>query len=310
MSTIFPKISIVIPAYNAGNTILETLESVQKQTVSDFEAIVIDDGSIDNTVDLVKGLNDDRIKVFSYANGGIAIARNRGIAHAAGEYIAFLDSDDLWSPNKLEMQLAALEQHPEAGVAYSWTQDFLDGDRTISRQYDPVAITGNALPELLIRNFLNSGSNPLVRRVAVESIDGFDPNCVLCADWDYYIRLAIRWPFVVVPEYQIYYRLSPSSGSAKVAALEKDGLTMINKVYELVPPEFQAMRSSSLADFYQYCAQQYLRHGKTVAEVNQAIPRIRKAIYLRPKLLLTSYTQGLFRWFIKRWVLVQLPFGG
>jgi hypothetical protein len=120
------------------------------------------------------------------------------------------------------------------------------------------------------------------------------------------LRLALHWPFVVVPKYQIRYRLSPYSGSAKVKAIEKDGLFTIEKVYSMVPPELQYLKSKTLADFYQYCAQQYLRYGKNVSEVNQAAPRIWKAIHLYPQTLFGHHTPGLIRWFIKRWVLVQL----
>jgi len=299
-------ISVVIPAYNAERTILETIESVQKQTFSDFEVVVIDDGSTDRTSELVKSIGDERIKVFSYPNGGMCTARNRGVSHATGDFIAPLDSDDLWTADKLELQLAALQKHPDAGVAYSWTSDFIDGQEEISCAYDPVLFEGNILPELLIRNFLNSGSNPLIRRKAIESVGEFDPACTLCADWDFYLRLALYWPFVVVPKYQIRYRLSPYSSSAKVQAIEKDGLFTIEKVYSMVPPELQSLKGQTLGDFYQYCAQQYLRYGKNVSEVNQAAPRIWKAICLYPQTLFGNYTPGLIRWFIKRWVLVQL----
>jgi glycosyltransferase involved in cell wall biosynthesis len=116
-----PTISVIIPAYNAERTILETIASVQQQTFSNFELIVINDGSTDRTLELLNSLEDPRLKIFSYSNGGLPVARNRGIYHATGEFITFLDADDLWTPDKLELQLTALQQHSEAGVAYSWT---------------------------------------------------------------------------------------------------------------------------------------------------------------------------------------------
>ena len=112
-----PIISVTIPTYNAESTILETVESFQNQTFSDWELIVINDGSKDKTLELLQSIEDERIKIFSYENAGLAAARNRGIYHATGEFIAFLDADDMWTPDKLELQLAALQQHPEAGVA-------------------------------------------------------------------------------------------------------------------------------------------------------------------------------------------------
>jgi len=90
-----PKISVIIPAYNAEKTIRETIESVCKQTFSDFELIIINDGSKDKTLEIAQSIKDKRIKVFCYENRGLSTARNRGISKANGEYIAFLDADDL-----------------------------------------------------------------------------------------------------------------------------------------------------------------------------------------------------------------------
>src|SRR5919202_5944333 len=99
-----PTIFVVIPAYNAERTILETVASVLQQTFSDFELIVIDDGSRDRTVELLQSIKDERLKVFSYENGGLPVARNRGISRSNGEFITFVDADDLWTPDKLELQ--------------------------------------------------------------------------------------------------------------------------------------------------------------------------------------------------------------
>ena len=114
-------ISVIIPAYNAELTIEETIAAVREQTVTNFELIIIDDGSTDRTVETVNKIEDSRIRLLSYQNEGLPTARNRGIENASGEYIAFLDADDLWTKDKLEKQLAMLETNPEAGVAYSQT---------------------------------------------------------------------------------------------------------------------------------------------------------------------------------------------
>ncbi len=100
-----PKISVIIPVYNAEETIKETLESVLSQTFSQFEIIVINDGSQDKTLEIVSRILDPRLKVLSYPNAGVSVSRNRGISQAAGEYVSFLDADDLWTPDKLETQL-------------------------------------------------------------------------------------------------------------------------------------------------------------------------------------------------------------
>ena len=120
-------ISIIIPAYNAEKYLESTIQSVINQTYTDWELIIINDGSNDGTLELISNFKDrdSRIKVFSYENAGVAHSRNRGIAKARGEYIAFLDADDLWTPNKLEMQLEALQNNLDVGVAYSWV-DYID----------------------------------------------------------------------------------------------------------------------------------------------------------------------------------------
>ncbi len=165
-----PQISVIIPAYNAERTIRETIESVQRQTFQDFELIVINDGSKDRTVELVQSINDERLKIFSYENGGLPVARNRGISRTTGEFIAFLDADDLWTPEKLELQLVALKQHPEAGVAYSWTC-FMDvneqGAAVSFLPSPPYSFEGNVYKKLLVSDIINSGSNKLILRKAI-----------------------------------------------------------------------------------------------------------------------------------------------
>src|SRR5919199_5480676 len=108
-----PLISVVIPAYNSEKTIQETIKSVLKQSFKNLELIVIDDGSKDSTFDIVSSFSDSRLRVFSYLNAGVSASRNRGLAKAAGEFISFLDADDLWTPDKLEAQLKALEANPQ-----------------------------------------------------------------------------------------------------------------------------------------------------------------------------------------------------
>ena len=236
-----PKISIVMPAYNGEETILTTIQSVQQQTFTDFELIVIDDGGTDRTREIVAAIDDPRITIYSYENGGLPVARNRGISHATGDFIAFLDQDDLWTSDKLELQLAALKQNPEAGVAYSWTS-YMGEEGEYLLHGEKLNFEGDIYLDLLIRNFLASGSNPLVRRQAVESVQGYDPTLKYCADWDFYLRLASRWNYVVVPKHQIIYRQSTGSLSSKIDALDQESIAVIEKGYNLVPPEFQGRK--------------------------------------------------------------------
>lgn len=150
-----PLISVIIPLYNSEKTIRETLESVFGQTFSDFEIIAVNDGSKDSTLDILATIKDPRLKVFSYPNAGISPSRNRGIFHAEGEFIAFLDRDDLWTPDKLELQLKALQENPDAALAYSWV-DFIDESSQFIRKGSRPDTTGDIYPELLIKSLLDT----------------------------------------------------------------------------------------------------------------------------------------------------------
>jgi glycosyltransferase involved in cell wall biosynthesis len=300
-----PTISVVIPAYNAERTVLETIESVQQQAFSDFEIIVINDGSTDGTLKLLQSIQDERLKIFSYENGGLPVARNRGISHATGEFIAFLDADDLWTPDKLELQLAALQQHPEAGVAYSWTYFKYDKEE-YSYADESSFFEGNVYPDLLVRNFLHNGSNPLIRRQAIESVGFFEPTLKSCEDWDYYLRLAAKWHFALVPKSQIIYRQSSSSMTSKVEVMEKYQLIVIERAFKVAPLSLQSLKKESLSWVYKYAAQQYLKYGSNnFKDLKLAATKLARAAWIQPQVLLEDYTQGLIRRLIKSWIVMQ-----
>src|SRR5919199_6245537 len=205
-----PLISVIIPAYNAEKTIKQTIESVLNQTFSDFEIIVINDGSEDSTLDIVSSIPDPRIQVFSYPNAGPQKSRNRGWGNASGEYVSFLDADDLWTPDKLEAQLKALQENQKAAVAYSWT-DYIDESSQLLKRGGYMTVNGDVFPQLLLIDFIANGSNPLIRRQALIEVGGFDESLTAAEDWDMWLRLAARYHFVAVPAPQILYRISMNS---------------------------------------------------------------------------------------------------
>lgn len=285
-------ISIIVPAYNAEQTILETLTSVLKQTFTDFELIVINDGSTDRTLELLSTVEDPRLKIFSYPNGGVPVARNHGLSHATGDFIAFLDADDLWTPDKLELQLATLQQHPEAGVVYSWAY-YMDEKGESFHADNPIFFAGNVYADLLVRDFIVSGSNCMIRRQAIESIGKFDPSVPGADDWDYWLRLALHWPFVVVPKLQIFYRQSSGSVSSKVEAMEKNNLRVIEKGFQAAPPEMQYLKNQSLANTYRYSTHLYLTRVGSAEAAKQAAQKLWMAIRLYPSILRDSWTRNL-----------------
>lgn len=296
-----PQISVVIPAYNAERTIVKTIESVQQQTFKDFELIVINDGSCDRTLELLQSIEDKRLKIFSYNNGGLPTARNRGLSHATGEFITFIDADDLWTADKLEAQLAALQQHPKAGVAYSWTYFMYEKGDFAFHPCPPTLFEGNVYGKLLVSDFIHSGSNVLLRKQALESVGGFDPALKSCEDWDCWLRLAAKWTFVVVPKYQILYRQASGSMSSKIETMKSAALMALEKAYRAAPPELQHLKKQTFVSFHKYVADLYLQHSTDSNAVTLAGQNLWAAIRLQPQTLLTQTTQRtLIKFILKR----------
>lgn len=246
-----PLISVVIPVFNGEKTIKETVESVLKQTFSDFELIVINDGSQDATEEVLLTIKDNRIQVYSYPNAGLAASRNRGIVHAIGEYIAFIDADDLWTSDKLEAQFNALKTHPDAAVAYSWT-DYIDEFSQFLRRGSHITVNGDVYAHLLVIDFLENGSNPLIKKQAFVEIGNFDESLTAAEDWDLLLRLASRYHFICVASPQILYRISTNSMSANVLQQEEQTLKVIERAFNQAPEALQYLKKQSLANLYKY----------------------------------------------------------
>lgn len=246
-----PLISVVIPVYNGEKTIRETIKSVSNQTFSDFELLIINDGSTDSTVEIVSSIQDPRINIFSYPNAGLAATRNRGISLASGEYISFIDADDLWTPDKLEAQLKALKENPQAAVAYSWT-DHIDESGQVFRDGPHLTFNDDVFARLLLVDFVGNGSNPLIRTQVFAKVGGFDETLPEVEDWDMWLRLAARYHFVAVPSPQILYRMSIKSMSFNVWGMEASSLRVIERAIALAPESVGHLKQMTLGNRYKY----------------------------------------------------------
>ena len=298
-----PTISVIVPVYNAEHTILETISSLQWQTFSDFELIVINDGSTDGTLERLSTVWDARLKVLSYENAGVSIARNRGLEHATGDFISFIDADDLWAPDKLELQLAALKQCPQAKVAYSRTC-FMDEQGKTFHVDNLELPEGDVYAKLLTKNFLLSpGSNPLICRQALESVKGFDSSLTHGEDWDLYLRLASQWAFVAVSQPQVFYRQSSRSASSQIEVMEHNSLKVIEKAFQAAPVALKPLKNQSLANLYQFLAHLYLSRSTERDGVNLAAQKLQTAIQCYPGVLLQKKTLVLVLKLLLIWVL-------
>lgn len=260
MTNTMPLISVIIPVYNGKQTIKATIKSVLNQSFANLELIVINDGSQDSSLEVISNIKDPRLKVFSYENSGVAISRNRGIKLSSGEFIAFLDADDLWTSDKLEAQLKALQVNPQAAVAFSWV-DYINEFGDFLHTGNHVTINGNAYKQMLVENVLENGSNPLVRRGALDKVGGFNQSLTPAEDWDMWLRLAASYDFVTVPYPQILYRTLSNSGSSNVLKMEKVASQLIEQAFNSAPLSLQYLKKKALAVSYHYLTRKSLESG-------------------------------------------------
>jgi len=199
-----PKVSVIIPTYNRSKLLKQTIDSVLNQTLGDFEILVIDDGSTDNTEQVAKAFDDSRIKYFYKQNGGVSSARNWGLRKAKGRYICFLDSDDLWPKDFLQVMLEKLNQNPGYGAAYCARTVLLpDGTKKDSYQKE-YCKSGYLTQDLFKKTFMQTSSICFRR----EKWGGFffDESLNNAEDSDAWLRLSTKTKFLFVPQVQIIYR--------------------------------------------------------------------------------------------------------
>lgn len=215
-------VSVIVPAYNAASTIERTVSSVLSQTYSNLEVLVVDDGSQDDTAILVRRMaeRDDRITLLQNPNAGLVSARNHGIEHANGEFIAPLDADDLWHPDKLKKQVAAMRDN--IGLVYCWSRAIDEQERVLF-DLAACALRGNVYAALIIKTFLHRGA-PLVRRSCIDNVGGYDPalparGADCCEDLKFNLDVAERYDFDLVPELLSAYRLHPGTMSRNLDAV-------------------------------------------------------------------------------------------
>lgn len=238
-----PKVSVVIPAYNAMNYLPETVESVLRQTFTDFEVLIIDDGSSDHIVQWASQIADHRVRLISQENQGVSVARNTGITQAQGEYIAFLDADDLWEPTKLEKQVRCLDNNPAVGLVHTWMLLVDDQSQSTGRVMKSNA-EGEVWNQLIARNIIACPS-VIVRRCCFETVGVFDINLRSIEDWDMWLRIASRYPFALIKEPLAYYRQLPGSISKNCQVMEQAFHIVIEKAFDCAPSDLLYLKNQS-----------------------------------------------------------------
>lgn len=255
-------VSVVIPTYNRAALLPEAIDSVLGQTYRDFEIIVVDDGSTDDTR-RVLGKYHGGIRQLSQSNRGEGAARNAGIAAAVGDYVAFLDSDDIWLNMKLEEQMRKL--HLSVGIRWvycdAFTFDGLSGERLHN--------IGDAVPQpdgfiaqsLLMENFIPSPT-PLVQRSLFGEVGGF-ANLELGADWDMWLRIAAKYPVAYVDGALGGYRIHPGmiSGKRDVSATLEARLRVIRRAVEFSPETYSPWMRQANSRQYILAGREFMKRN-------------------------------------------------
>jgi glycosyltransferase involved in cell wall biosynthesis len=302
-----PIISVVVPAYNASRWIKETLDSVLAQTFRDYEVIVVDDGSTDNTADLIESY-EGAVRCVRKANGGASSARNVGIRCSRGSWIAFVDADDLWLPFKLDLQVRMLEKYPDLAWFYSDAYIFESDTRCIrclaSENQRPY--TGDILRQLLMYCFIPSPT-PLVRRDVFDQAGYFSESPVtrIGEDWDLWLRIAAMYKvgYVHQPTAGIRQHKTSMIGSVDLGYYLNSKLTVVEEALQREPKRLQDLRKTAVANVLASTGEYMLARGAR----REARKVFREALMDNPSSLRSIFFFLLS--FLPAWMLATLKKG-
>ena len=222
-----PQVSVIIPTYNRAWVIEEAIDSVLAQDYTEFELIVVDDGSTDHTSDVLDSYRNV-IKVFPQKNKGVSAARNRGIAEASGKFIAFLDSDDLWLPQKLTVQIEFFDQTPDALICQTdeiWIRNGLRVNPKKRHKKPSGMIFKPSLKLCLV-----SPSATMIHRGLFDRVGGFDETLPACEDYDLWLRISCRFPIHLIDTPLIIKRGGHDDQLSKGTGLDKFRIKAIKKI--------------------------------------------------------------------------------
>ena len=226
-----PLISVIVPTYNRAHFLKEAIESVLAQTYKNLEIIIVDDGSTDNTSKLVEKFTDKRIIYLYQDNKGVSSARNKGILKTKGEYISFLDSDDIWLPQKLQKQLEVFKTSRfNPGVVYTGIQ-YMDNNGSLKKQKKLSKYRGDIFNKLLRKNIAGIGSTMLVKKECFDKCGLFDENLPSREDLDILIRISTCFEVDYVPEFLTLERIHGKRITSNIDKTIKGRELLFKKIY-------------------------------------------------------------------------------
>jgi glycosyltransferase involved in cell wall biosynthesis len=270
-----PRVSVVITTFNQAAYIRAAVEAALGQTYRSREILVVDDGSTDETPTILAPYRG-AITYIRQPNQGVAGARNTGVRHARGELVAFLDGDDLWDPEKLEVQVAAADLEPRAGVIAVDDIEFKDGEvlrsallseavRARWARGEPM-LTFACYPHLLRGNLVATTSQVMIPRRVLDAVGPSDTRWSLSSDWDLYLRIAARYPFTFVNRSLTQWRQLDTSASGPAATRwlrwARDDIEILKEQLQSGPPRFSALVQEELATRLPRAIQTVYAHGR------------------------------------------------
>lgn len=295
-----PRVSVNVCCYNSEKFIKDTLQSVLDQTFSDFEIVVVDDGSKDRTGEIVKGFKDPRIKYHYQENRGLSFSRNRALQLSSGEFIALLDHDDLWDPSKLELQLKLFDAEPGTGLVYSGARVIDAEGRRLSDVPQARYRKGRVTAALLGADFITCPTI-IFRRSLLGSTGGFNEEFAQVEDYDILLRFSLLTDFSYVPEIVVSYRKHASNASRDLVAVYTEIIRCLSDFASCPGAEGVAqlvkrgifLNQSLLAMFYLYNSR--LAEADTVlaAMAPERLPE--KLLYVPALRLLSRLPAGIRR---------------
>jgi len=263
MKQMDPSISVIIPCFNTGHYLKEALFSVVNQTFTNWEVIIVDDGSTDNTRDIAAEFKDSRIQYIFQKNRGLSAARNTGIRAATSEYIALLDADDIWKINYLEKMINVLNDHSEEIACYCGFIYIDPEGNQIGMPQLRVVPTNKFSKVILKQNWLIP-SSVIFRRQVIDEVGFFDESLHAVEDWDMWMKMSTKGSFVCVPQYLVKYRLHNTNMSKDPFLMVSSHLNLIeNKVGppDGDPSDWTELKKMYYRCFYNQSAERYIEYG-------------------------------------------------
>lgn len=288
----YPLITVVIPVYNSEKYISSAIESVLTQTYQNFEIIIINDGSTDNTKRVIESFNDSRIKYIEQKNAGPAAARNKGLENAIGEYIAFLDADDLWKPEKLELQINVFKGHDDICLTYS-ALEVLSSENILIELHSFKNYKRMDLVKFLLFDHIAIMPAVMIKKTYLDEVGYFNPGLYTGEDWDLWLRLALKANFFYTDKILVtrYRPITSITNSIDYSITKKCHLEVCDNFFNIYckDKEIQKLKKQAYSFLYYDLSRIYFYKDKKNPDMKKVLNYFFISIKYAPIFYLFSY---------------------